>query len=236
MPGKITANWNGDFNIMKTNLNMCIDAITRMLDDSRMLEKAAAEQKFEVRADVTRHMGDFSKVIGGFNQTLDKVVEKTYWYEQILDSIPWPISVTDMDMNITFINKPGMGILKVDRKDLIGKHCAAWNGPICRTKNCGIVRLKEGLHSTISERDGKNSKIRRNFLTNSKGENIGHVEVMQDVTKTIRQQKYQAGEFQRLSGNLKNLAVGNLDLDLSVTESDDYTKELSYEYQNVTRT
>ncbi|MGD0818946.1 MAG: PAS domain-containing protein, partial [Methanomassiliicoccales archaeon] len=235
MPGKITANWNGDFNIMKTNLNMCIDAITHMLDDSQMLEKAAAEQKFEVRADISRHMGDFSKVINGFNQTLDKVVERTYWYEQILDSIPWPISVTDMDMRITFINKPAMGILKVDRKDLLGKHCTVWNGPICNTKNCGIIRLKDGLHSTISERDGKNSKIDVNFLTNAKGENIGHVEVIQDVTKTIRQQKYQAGEFKRLSGNLKNLSLGSLDLDLNLTEADDYTKELSQDYQNVNK-
>jgi methyl-accepting chemotaxis protein len=235
MPGKITANWNGDFNIMKTNLNMCIDAITRMLDDSKMLEQAAAEQKFDVRADLARHMGDFSKVINGFNQTLDKVVEKTYWYEQILDSIPWPISVTDMNMNITFINKPAMGILKVERKDLLGKNCAVWNGPICNTKNCGIIRLKEGQRSTISERDGKNSKIDVNFLTNAKGEKIGHVEVMQDVTKTIRQQKYQAGEFKRLSGNLKSLSVGSLDLDLNVTEADDYTKEISQEYQNVNK-
>ncbi len=235
MPGKITTNWNGDFNIMKTNLNMCIDAITRMLDDSQMLEKAATEQKFEVRADTSRHMGDFSKVINGFNQTLDKVVERTYWYEQILDSIPWPISVTDMDMRITFINKPAMKILKVDRKDLLGKNCSCWNGPICKTKNCGIVRLKDGFQSTISDRDGKNTKIDVNFLTNAKGENIGHVEVMQDVTKTVRQQKYQAGEFQRLSGNLKNLSMGSLDLDLNVTESDDYTKELSQDYQNVNK-
>ncbi len=74
-----------------------------------------------------------------------------------------------------------------------------------------------------------------NFLTNAKGENIGHVEVMQDVTKTIRQQKYQAGEFKRLSSNLKNLSVGSLDLDLNVTEADDYTKEMSKEYQNVNK-
>jgi methyl-accepting chemotaxis protein len=235
MPGKITATWNGDFNIMKTNLNLCIDAVTRMLTDSKILEKAAAEQKFDVRADVSRHMGDFAKVINGFNVTLDKVVEKTYWYEQILDSIPWPISVTDMEMRITFINKPAMGILKVDRKDLIGKHCTVWNGPICNTKNCGIIRLKDGLHSTISERDGKNSKIDVNYLTNAKGENIGHVEVMQDVTKTIRQQKYQAGEFMRLSGNLKNLSMGSLDLDLNLIVPDDYTKELSQEYQNVNK-
>ncbi|HEY3420468.1 MAG TPA: PAS domain-containing protein, partial [Methanomassiliicoccales archaeon] len=235
MPGKITATWNGDFNFMKTNLNMCIDAITRMLEDSQMLEKAAAEQKFEVRADISHHSGDFAKVINGFNQTLDKVVEKTYWYEQILDSIPWPISVTDMDMRITFINKPAMGILKVERKDLLGKNCAVWNGPICKTKNCGIIRLKEGLHSTISERDGKNSKIDVHYLTNAKGENIGHVEVMQDVTKTIRQQKYQAGEFKRLSGNLKNLSIGSLDLDLNVTEADDYTRELSQDYMNVNK-
>ena len=140
-----------------------------------------------------------------------------------------------MDMNITFINKPAMGILKVDRKGLIGKNCAVWNGPICKTKNCGIMRLRDGLHSTISERDGKNSKIDVNYLTDAKGENIGHVEVMQDVTKTIRQQKYQAGEFQRLSGNLKNLSIGSLDLDLNVTEADDYTKELSQDYKNVNK-
>ncbi len=235
MPGKITANWNGDFNFLKTNLNSCVDAINRMLEDSQMLERAAAEQRFDVRADISHHSGDFSKVINGFNQTLDKVVEKTYWYEQILDSIPWPISVTDMEMRITFINKPAMGILKVDRKDLLGKHCAVWNGPICKTKNCGIMRLKEGMRSTISDRDGKNSKIDVNFLTNAKGENIGHVEVMQDVTKTIRQQKYQAGEFKRLSGNLKNLSMGSLDLDLNITEADDYTKEISQEYQNVNK-
>jgi len=72
-------------------------------------------------------------------------------------------------------------------------------------------------------------------LTNAKGENIGHVEVMQDVTKTIRQQKYQAGEFKRLTGNLKNLSVGSLDLDLNVTEADDYTQEISKEYQNVNK-
>ncbi len=235
MPGKITANWTGDFNYMKTNLNMCIDAINLMLDDSQMLEKAAAEQKFEVRADISHHSGDFSKVINGFNKTLDKVVEKTYWYEQIMDSIPWPISVTDMDMRITFINKPAMDILKVERKDLLGKPCNVWNGPICKTKNCGIIRLKDDQHSTISERDGKNTKIDVNYLTNAKGEKIGHVEVMQDVTKTIRQQKYQAGEFRRLSGNLKKLSGGSLDLDLNVTEADDYTREISQEYQNVNK-
>jgi methyl-accepting chemotaxis protein len=97
------------------------------------------------------------------------------------------------------------------------------------------MRLRDGLHSTISERDGKNSKIDVNYLTDAKGQNIGHVEVMQDVTKTIRQQKYQAGEFQRLSGNLKNLSIGSLDLDLNVTEADDYTKELSQDYKNVNK-
>ena len=34
-----------------------------------------------------------------------KLVDTTSWYESILDAIPFPMSVTDMNMNWTFINQ-----------------------------------------------------------------------------------------------------------------------------------
>ena len=41
MPPKITDNYNGDFNLIKSNLNQCIDAINGLIDEATTLSKAA---------------------------------------------------------------------------------------------------------------------------------------------------------------------------------------------------
>lgn len=58
-------------------------------------------------------------------QDITKQVNKSmYWYEEILDSIPFPLSVTDNNRNWTFINKPVEEMLGVKRKDVVGKPCS----------------------------------------------------------------------------------------------------------------
>ncbi|MFA6442400.1 MAG: HAMP domain-containing protein, partial [Sterolibacterium sp.] len=74
IPAKITDNYNGDFNILKNNLNTCIDAVNALIADARMLSSAAVEGRLGTRADVARHQGDFRKIIEGVNQTLDAVI------------------------------------------------------------------------------------------------------------------------------------------------------------------
>jgi methyl-accepting chemotaxis protein len=74
IPQKITDNYNGDFNQIKNNLNVCIDAIDLMVADAGVLVKAAVEGKLATRADATKHQGDFRKVVEGVNQTLDAVI------------------------------------------------------------------------------------------------------------------------------------------------------------------
>ena len=74
IPPKITAAYNGDFNEIKISLNVCIDAINALVDDANMLEKAGVEGLLDTRADVSRHGGDFAKIINGVNNTLDAVV------------------------------------------------------------------------------------------------------------------------------------------------------------------
>lgn len=38
--------------------------------------------------------------------TIKWINNKIHWYESMLDSIPFPISVTDSNMNWTFVNRP----------------------------------------------------------------------------------------------------------------------------------
>ncbi len=74
IPTKIVANYNGDFNLIKNNLNQCIEAVNRMISDTQLLSKAAVEGKLSTRADASKHQGDFRAIVDGVNQTLDAVV------------------------------------------------------------------------------------------------------------------------------------------------------------------
>ena len=74
IPAKITDSYSGDFNTLKNNLNMAIDAINALVADANALAKAAVEGKLETRADAARHQGDFRKIVEGVNNTLDAVI------------------------------------------------------------------------------------------------------------------------------------------------------------------
>ena len=71
IPELITDNYNGDFNEIKNNLNTCIDAINKLIEDSLMLSEAGMAGRYDTRADITKHDGDFRKIVSGINDTLD---------------------------------------------------------------------------------------------------------------------------------------------------------------------
>ncbi|MDD5113943.1 MAG: methyl-accepting chemotaxis protein, partial [Methylobacter sp.] len=74
IPAKITDTYNGDFNILKNNLNTAIDAVNALVADANMLSVAAVEGRLQTRADATKHQGDFRKIVEGVNDTLDGVI------------------------------------------------------------------------------------------------------------------------------------------------------------------
>jgi methyl-accepting chemotaxis protein len=74
IPPKITDAYQGDFNEIKNNLNVCIDAIGRLVSDGVLLTQEMVEGKLAMRVDAARHQGDFRKVLEGFNLTLDAIL------------------------------------------------------------------------------------------------------------------------------------------------------------------
>ena len=52
-----------------------IGAVAALVADANMLSVAAVEGKLSVRADASKHEGDFQKIIDGVNNTLDAVIE-----------------------------------------------------------------------------------------------------------------------------------------------------------------
>jgi methyl-accepting chemotaxis protein len=74
IPPKITDKYQGDFNDIKNNLNVCIDAVNALVSDAGKLSTAAMEGKLATRADAAKHGGDFGKIVEGVNHTLDAVI------------------------------------------------------------------------------------------------------------------------------------------------------------------
>jgi len=106
IPAKITDTYNGDFNILKNNLNTCIDAVNALVADANMLSVAAVEGRLQTRADASKHQGDFRKIVVGVNDTLDAVIGPLNVAANYVDNISKgaiPAKITDTyngDFNI----------------------------------------------------------------------------------------------------------------------------------------
>jgi methyl-accepting chemotaxis protein len=60
--------------VLRDALNRCLEAIRWLVEDVRGLAAAGAAGRLDVRADPTRHQGDFRAIVEGINASLDAVV------------------------------------------------------------------------------------------------------------------------------------------------------------------
>lgn len=157
---------------------------------------------------------EIGRLASSLNTTVQYMLDKVFWYENILDSVPFPLSVTDMNMNWTFINRPVENFIKVKRKDVIGHQCSEWNANICKTENCGIARLRKNFLTTMFSQQGGEFKVDSSYLVNRNGERIGHIEAVQDITQMVAGQKYQLVAVEQMAGYLNEMATGNLAFDI----------------------
>ncbi|MBD9358471.1 methyl-accepting chemotaxis protein [Methylomonas sp. EbA] len=98
IPAKITDTYNGDFNVIKNNLNTCIDAVNALVADANLLAKAAVDGRLSTRADASKHQGDFGKIVEGVNNTLDSVIGPLNVAADYVDNISKgniPAKITD---------------------------------------------------------------------------------------------------------------------------------------------
>jgi len=108
--------------------------------------------------------------------------ELAHWYRSILDAIPVPISVTDVDMSWTFVNSAVESLIGMKRDTIYGKPCSTMGTEICNTHDCGIACAKRFVDRTFFNSAGKSYQVDVSKLTSLDGDTVGYVEVLQDVT------------------------------------------------------
>jgi methyl-accepting chemotaxis protein len=196
-----------------TGIYLTIDLFQPLQRLTKEMQQLSTNDQFGLQ-DKLDDLANRHDEIGGLAASMlvasDNISEKMHWYLSILDTIPFPLSVTDMNMNWTLINRPVEQFLKVKREDVMGHQCSEWNANICKTENCGVARLRHNFLQTFFDQQGGNFQVDTAYLTNLKGEKVGHIEVVQDITRMVSTNQYQDKAITQIAGYLTHMAQGNL--------------------------
>ncbi len=99
MPPVITDTYHGDFNEIKNNLNTLIATLNSLIEEAKILTRAAVDGKLATRGDSNKFKGGYREIVQGVNDTLDAVIVPlnvaARYVEQISrGDIPQPITDT----------------------------------------------------------------------------------------------------------------------------------------------
>ncbi len=216
---------------------LTIDLVIPLQHTIKKLEYLSSSDKFailESEDGLSKRTDEIGALISLLENVASNAREKMHWYENILDTIPFPLSVTDMNMNWTLINRPVEQFLKIKRENIIGHQCSEWNANICKTENCGVARLRKNFLQTFFDQQGGNFQVDTAYLTNTRGEKIGHVEVVQDITRLVSSNQYQDKAINQIAGYLTQMAQGNLAFQIAaLPEATDAQKEAKQGFQKI---
>jgi methyl-accepting chemotaxis protein len=240
IPPRITDNYNGDFNEIKTNLNQCIDAVTALVADANMLADAAVAGALNTRADASKHMGDFRRIVDGVNDTIGRLVG-------FLDNMPAPAMIIDKDFNILYMNELGAKVGGKTQQQVVGSKCFDhFKTSDCNTQQCSCARAITSGQIANSETDAHPGGLDLEIaytgvpIKDRQGNIIGAFEVVSDQTavkKAARvaekQASYQDNEVGKLLVNLEKLAVGDLNLNAATAAADEDTRTIAENFEKI---
>ena len=98
IPPTITDNYNGDFNIIKNNLNAAVKMMNDLLAQTDIIIKAAADGELSKRADASLFVGGWNQLVKGVNDTITNIVNPLMVTADYVDKISKgviPPTITD---------------------------------------------------------------------------------------------------------------------------------------------
>lgn len=75
IPSKITDDYKGDFNTIKTSINTLVDTMDGLLEETDGLIRAVREGRLDERGNTEKFAGDWRKTVSGVNLIVDAFVE-----------------------------------------------------------------------------------------------------------------------------------------------------------------
>ncbi len=165
-----------------------------------------------------KNQDEIGKLINAIIKMKDNIVDKSLWYENVLDCVPMIVSVTDMDLKWQFVNSECANFLGVDRKKVIGENAAKYGA------DKGIENLRNGIKETVFEMNGKWLRLAASYQKDAQGRNTGHIELVQDISEIVLQQKYLEKSISDLLIEMNKFSHGDLTVAVTKERDDDVGK------------
>ena len=87
IPAPIHNQYHGDFKVLINNLNTCILAVNRLVEDTRQIADEAQQGQLYSLVDVTTHAGDFREALQGSQEILQRMVAPIHTVKQAAETI-----------------------------------------------------------------------------------------------------------------------------------------------------
>jgi methyl-accepting chemotaxis protein len=162
IPPTITDTYNGDFNIIKNNLNAVVKMMNDLLRETDVIIKAAADGELDKRANADLFLGGWNKLVVGVNDTITNIVDPLMVTADYVDKVAKGV----IPPEITTVYKGQYNIIKnnlnavvkmmndlLRETDVIIK--AAADGELDKRANADLFlggwnRLVAGVNDTIT--------------------------------------------------------------------------------------
>ena len=121
--------------------------------------------------------------------------QKQFWdrldnYRNILDSLPNPVIVTDMNKIVRYINVAARAIVPPPYEKLLNQPCSNFHTPYCHTDDCCIQRFLRNEKGVIQSGPGDIiNRVDISYLRDEQGNNIGYINVSTDVRELVEVQR-----------------------------------------------
>ena len=232
IPAKITDNYKGQYNIIKTNLNTCIDAVNNMVADAKVLSKAAVEGKLATRADATKHQGDFRAIVQGVNETLDAVIGPLNVAAEYVDRISKgdvPAKISD-NYNGDFNEiKNNLNVLIESMNEItnVAEEIAAGNLQVSAKERSGQDKLMQALSSMINGLTEVVENVKNtaeNVTKGSKELSSNSDQISQGANKQAASAEEASSSMEQMTSNIKQNAENALQTEKIALQSAENAK------------
>ncbi len=236
-----TAQVRETYETLTEALNTCVAAVNALVADTDGLARAAVDGRLTVRADASRHNGDFRKIVEGVNRTIGTLVGH-------LDSMPAPAILIDRDFTVQYANVAAARVGDKRASEVIGGKCYDFfKTGDCRTDKCAchqaMTREQQNTSETVARpRQGVELDISYTGvpLKDEGGAIIGAFEVITDQTDVKRAARlakkigdYQAAETRKLADALGRLAGGDAGFTVLAADGDADTAQVRHTFETL---
>ena len=240
LPPKITDDYQGDFNEIKNNLNLCITNLSNLTESINETIEAAIIGDYNYQRDISETDGEYKSMVKGLNEVLAAFTKQ-------MDAIQAPIMIIDNDFNIRFMNEYGAKVVGSNKKSLLGDKCYQYfKTGDCNNERCALARAMASGQVAESETKanpaGKELEIKYTGapVKDINGKTVGAIEIVIDQTniknmlrKSEKLNKYQKTEVEKVSKSLEQISIEDLEVNYKVNKYDEDTEQTALAFKKI---